>query len=175
MAISLCALLSGLTVLLTVHCTHKDFCVVNPEIFCVFRSYNIVTPQDEMNSDLKMANDLYNKSQEPHGISRPLRRSYLEKSLSLYRSQMRHATLKNIPSLQKNFGLASYRLVDVLDAEDDLPMIFYHLGEAIQAFSTAWSMRPDEQQTEWGGRLEELISDCFEKSYRARKCYCNTQ
>ncbi|XP_037042295.1 uncharacterized protein LOC119078723 [Bradysia coprophila] len=120
-----------------------------------------------MNPDLQMANDLYNKSQEPHGISRPLRRSYLEKSLSLYRSQMRHTAQKNVPSLQKNYGLASYRLADVLDADDDLPLIIFHLSEAIQAFSTAWVMRPKDKQTEWGSRLEELISDCFEKSHRS--------
>lgn len=124
-----------------------------------------------MNPDLKMANDLYNKSQEAHGVSRPLKRSYLEKSLSLYRSQMRQTALKNIPSLQKNFGLASYRLADVLDADDELPLIIYHLSEAIQAFSMAWTMRPEQQRTEWGGRLEELISDCFENAHRSRKCY----
>lgn len=122
-----------------------------------------------MNSNLRQANDFYQKSQETIGLSRPLKRSYLEKSLSLYRLEIRQASRDNIPSLQKNFGLASYRLANVLDADDDLPLIIYSYCQAIQAFSTAWAMRPDQQSAEWGGRLEELISDCFEGSHRSRK------
>lgn len=122
-----------------------------------------------MNSNLNEANDFYKKSQQSSGVSRALKRSYLEKAISLYRREMMQATRENYPSLQKNLGLASYRLADILDPDNDLPLIIFHFAEAITAFSTAWAMKPTEQQTEWGGRLEELISDCFERSYRSRK------
>lgn len=124
----------------------------------------------KMNSNLRLANDYYQKSQETIGLSRPLKRSYLEKSVALYRIEMRNATQDNLPSLMKNFGLACYRLANLLNADDDLPLIIYNYCEAIQAFSTAWTMRPDQQNTEWGGRLEELISDCFEGSHRSCEC-----
>lgn len=125
-----------------------------------------------MNSNLRKANNFYKKSQQSHGISRPLKRSYLEKSISLYRKEINQTILTrdNLASLQKNVGVASYRLADVLDP-DDLTLIIYHFAEAIKALSMAWTMKPQEQNTEWGGRLEELISDCFEKSHRARKYY----
>lgn len=122
-----------------------------------------------MNSNLRKANDFYLKSQEPTGISRPLKRSYLEKSVSLYRSEIRQANPINLPSLQKNLGLASYRLADTLDPDDELSLIVYHFCETIKALSYAWAAKPDKQTTEWGGRLEEVICDCFERTHRLRK------
>lgn len=122
-----------------------------------------------MNSNLKDANDFYKKSQQSSGVSRVLKRSYLEKSLALYRKETSRTSWENFPSLQKNVGLASYRLADVLDPDDDLSLVIYYFAEAIKAFSNAWAMKPEKQKTEWGGRLEELISDCFERSHRSRK------
>lgn len=127
-----------------------------------------------MNSNLREANDFYKKSQESHGVSLPLKRNYLEKAISLYRKELSGVTPANISSLHKNIGLASYRLADILDPDDNLPLIFYYFAGAIEAFSVAWYMKPNERNTEWGGRLEELILDCFEKSFRSRKytvCY----
>lgn len=123
-----------------------------------------------MNSNLNAANDYYKKSQQTAGLSRVLRQNYLEKAIAMYTKEINHATRDNYPSLLKNLGLANYRLVDVHDTEDDR-VIIYHLAEALKAFSTAWVMKPEEQKTEWGGRLEELMSDCFEKAYRACKYY----
>lgn len=88
-----------------------------------------------MNFNLQAANDFYKKSQESSDVSRVLKRSYLEKAISLYRKEANHATRENFPSLQKNLGLASYRFVDVLDADDDSQLIIYNIAVAIKSFS----------------------------------------
>lgn len=124
-----------------------------------------------MNPDLRQANEFYKKSQESFGISKVLKRSYLEKAMSLYTKEMSKATRETAPSIQRNLGFASYRLADLLDPKFDLSLVIYYFAEAVKAFSIAWNMKPDQQNTDWGGKLEELISDCFEKSYRSCEYY----
>ncbi|KAJ6644303.1 hypothetical protein Bhyg_09270 [Pseudolycoriella hygida] len=120
-----------------------------------------------MNANLREANGLYRKSQETVGISPVLKRIFLEKALSLYRRETNGTSPENLPSLQKNIGLACYRLADVLDSNVEGTLVIFYITEAITAFTMAWFMKPVERNTEWGGRLEVLISDCFELSYRS--------
>lgn len=122
-----------------------------------------------MNSDLYQANEFYKKSQQSSGVSRVLKRSYLEKAISLYRKEMNKVTRENVPSLYRNIGFANFRLAEILDPEFDLSLVIYYFAEAIKAFLTAWFMKPKERNNEWSGKLEELVSDCFEKTYHARK------
>lgn len=126
-----------------------------------------------MNANLTEANELYKKSQQNFGVSRVLKRSYLEKAISLYRDEMSKAIRQNIPSIQRNLGFANFRLAEVLDPKFDLLLVIHYFAEAIKAFSIAWVMKSGNENAEWKGRLEELISDCFERSYRSRQCLTN--
>lgn len=120
-----------------------------------------------MNHALTRANSLYKKSQQTNGISRSLRRPYLEEALCIYRSEIRKAVTEHRPSLLRNIGTASLRLAEVIDAKIDLKLVIYHLSEAVKNFTLAWIERPDQQQTQWGYKIEELVGDCYELALRS--------
>lgn len=124
-----------------------------------------------MNSEIERANSLYKRSQQPFGVSQTSRKSLLLTALAIYHSQCKNVSPANVVSLRRNIGVCNLRLAKVLDPKFDLKMIFYHLSEAVNNLTNVWSSRQvaSADDSEWASKVEELIVDCFQLSFRSSK------
>jgi len=124
----------------------------------------------------QQANMFYKQAQTASGISRPLKRSLLERTSRIYAAELQRLTAaemdkipETISSLYRNRGMANLRLSDVVDALDrneEFRVVTHFLKEAVGCFSSALIVRSSARHTAWGMCVEEKILDCFELGLR---------
>jgi hypothetical protein len=123
-----------------------------------------------MNAEICTANELYKLATEGHrSFSPALRRSYLERALTIYRAQLQRnvCALESRSSLWRNVGVSSLRLAELINPKE-VRLVMYHLSEAVRNLTFAWLGRSTEdRKSEWGDRIQELVSDSFERAFRS--------
>lgn len=125
-----------------------------------------------MNDQLREANEYYRKAKRSSGVSRVLRRSYLEKAVRIYHEQLNHLRTEQIvakAALWRNIAMSNLQLALVLDEPKpraELERVVFHLKEAIASLITALTLRPNDVNTEWGTTLQASILECFDTAFQ---------